>query len=50
MFKNYNKLAKHYVQLDPENPLSREEIIALLKERTRRFEEAELKEAMASAA
>lgn len=36
MIKNYNVLANHYVQLDESNPLSKEEIIALLKQRTRR--------------
>jgi len=37
MLKRYDLLAKRYVQLDPENPKTREEIIALLKQRTRKI-------------
>ena len=36
MIKNYNVLANNFVQLDENNPLSKEEIISFLKERTRR--------------
>lgn len=35
MLKRYDWLAKHYVQLDPNNIKTKEEIIALLKQRTR---------------
>ena len=35
MLKRYDWLANHYVQLDPNNIKSKEEIIALLKQRTR---------------
>lgn len=38
MLKRYDWLAKRYVQLDPANPKTQEEIIAKLKERTRRIE------------
>lgn len=37
MLKRYNWLAKRFVNLDEDNPLNREEIIALLKNRTRPF-------------
>jgi hypothetical protein len=37
MLKRYDVLAKRYVQLDPQNPKSKEEIIALLKKRTRKI-------------
>jgi len=37
MWKQYSTLARFYVQLDPETPLSEKEIIALLKQRTRKI-------------
>lgn len=37
MIKNYKGLAKQYVQLNPDKPKTEEEIIALLKLRTRRI-------------
>ena len=46
MLKRYDKLAEHYVPLD-DRPRSEEEIIALLKERTRRISESELSAALA---
>lgn len=39
MLKQYNLLAKHYVQLDPDNPKSKEEIIQMLKLRTRKIKD-----------
>ena len=42
MAKQYKLLAKYYVQLDPENPKSEEEIIALFKKRLRAFTPEEL--------
>ena len=36
MTKNYRKLAKYYVELDPQHPKTSMEITALLKERTRK--------------
>jgi fatty acid desaturase len=40
MTKSYGTLAKYYVDLNPEQPKSKIEIIALLKERTRKVETA----------
>lgn len=37
MMKRYDWLAKHYVNLDSNNPKSKEEIMTLLKQRTRRI-------------
>ncbi len=37
MTKQYKTLARHYVQLNPDQPKSEEEIIALLKKRTTRI-------------
>lgn len=37
MCKQYRVLARHYVQLNPEQPKSEEEIIRLLKQRTRKI-------------
>lgn len=48
MFKNYDKLADHYYPLTDPKP-SREEIIALLKERTQRFEKQALEAYSATA-
>lgn len=41
MWKQYNTLAKFYVQLDPEHPLTKKQIIALLKQRTRKISNRE---------
>ncbi len=49
MLKRYNTLAKFYVQLDPENPLSEDEIVALLKRRTAKFDMATLESSPAPA-
>ena len=38
MSKSYGTLAKYYVDLNPNQPKSKSEIIALLKERTRKIE------------
>lgn len=46
MLKRYDKLAEHYVSLD-DRVRTEEEIIALLKERTRRIPESELSAALA---
>ncbi|MFY7787287.1 MAG: fatty acid desaturase family protein [Thermoflexibacteraceae bacterium] len=40
MLKRYDWLASFYVQLNPEKPLSKEQIIALMKERTKQFDVA----------
>jgi fatty acid desaturase len=37
MFKDYNRLAKYFVELNPDSPKSKEEIITLLKNRTKRI-------------
>jgi len=37
MTKNYTSLSKYYVELNTENPRSKEEVIHLLKKRTKRF-------------
>jgi len=42
MLKRYDWLANFFVNLDEENPMSREEIIALLKSRTRPFSPEDL--------
>ncbi len=42
MLKRYRTLAKYFVNLDPDNPLSEEEIVALIKRRVKRFETSEL--------
>jgi hypothetical protein len=41
MWKQYNTLAKFYVQLEPEHPLTKNQIIALLKQRTRKISNRE---------
>ena len=45
MFKRYRFLARFYVQLDPDDPLSEEQIVALFHERLRRFSPEELEAA-----
>ncbi len=47
--KRHHKLASYYVQLDPENPKSEDEVVALIKRRVRRFEPEELAALTASA-
>ena len=37
MTKNYSKLAKYYVELDPLHPKTSMEIVGLLKERTKKY-------------
>jgi hypothetical protein len=49
MWKKYKTLARFYVQLDPNNPLSEAEIIALLKQRTRKIVQREYVEQIALA-
>ena len=42
MFKRYRTLAKYHVDLDPGNPMSEDEVIALIKRRVKRFEPEQL--------
>jgi fatty acid desaturase len=42
MAKRHRKLASYYVELDPANPKSEDEVVALIQRRLRRFEPAEL--------
>jgi hypothetical protein len=42
MTKRHHKLASYYVELDPANPKSEDDVIALIKRRVRRFEPDEL--------
>jgi len=42
MFKRYRTLAKYVVSVDPDNPLSQEEIVALIKRRVQKFDAAQL--------
>ncbi len=38
MFKQHHRVAKYFVNLDPDNALSREEVVALMHERLKRFD------------
>jgi hypothetical protein len=42
MLKRYRTLARYFVHLDPGNPLSEEEIVALIKRRVKRFAPGQL--------
>lgn len=42
MLKRYRTLAKFYVSLDPERPLSEDEIVALIKRRLKKFDASQL--------
>jgi hypothetical protein len=42
MTKRYQKLASHYVQLDPSRSKSEEEVVALIRQRLRRLTPVEL--------
>jgi hypothetical protein len=48
MFKRYHTLARYHVNLDPDNPLSEGEVIALMKRRLKKFEPARLREIQAA--
>jgi fatty acid desaturase len=47
MLKRYRTLAKYHVNLDPDNPLSEDEVVALMKRRLKKFEAARLEEIQA---
>jgi fatty acid desaturase len=42
IFKRHRKLASYFVNLDPENPLSEDEVVALIKRRVKKFDVPEL--------
>lgn len=42
MLKRYKTLARYFVNLDPDNPLSEDEIIALIKRRVKKFDAEQL--------
>ena len=44
MFKRYHTLATYHVNLDPDNPRSDDEVVALTKRRLKKFESARLSE------
>lgn len=48
MFKRHHTLAKYYVNLDTESPLSEDEVVALMKRRLKKFEPARLREIQAA--
>jgi hypothetical protein len=42
MFKRYRTLASYFVNLDPDRPLSEDQVVALIKRRLRKFDGAQL--------
>jgi fatty acid desaturase len=42
MFKRYRTLARYHVDLDPANPMSEDEVVALIRRRVRKFEPEQL--------
>jgi fatty acid desaturase len=42
MLKRYRTLAKYFVNLDPDNPLSEEQVVALIKRRVKKFDAGQL--------
>jgi hypothetical protein len=50
MFKRYRTLAKYHVNLDPDNPLSEDEVVALMRRRLKKFDAARLEQVRATVA